>query len=486
MALASASCKTVSRGGGRSATAAAAYRTAEKIADLRTGEVHDYRRRGGVDHVSMHAPMGAPTMTTAELWNKAEAAEKRKNSTVARELVVALPHELDQEQRRELADRIAGQLVERYQVAAQVAVHLPGAEGDKRNHHAHIMFTTRTMDASGQLGAKTRQLDHLTTGPEEVLWMRGMVEAETNTALEQAGSAARIDMRSLAAQHAEAVAMGDQVQAAATDRPATVHMGPRVTAIARECAKAKREPLGQCDRIEEVQQAMLQRDLARVSAQIIDIEQARAARAASTAAVEAKAEAQRAAELARIEQQRQERIKAAPEVAAAARRLATAHSNVEHAQAVQRQLVNKIKPLVHERNHCRQEAQRWREAHPIRSFFHLDKPARQLEERAATAHAKAVNLDGQRQAAKASEQQHAETVPYYEHQVSEAEAAAGREPEPPSQELHQEQAQWVEFDQDGTAWGHWSDQPDQLHWHDGHDWIKYEEQRQDAGPRTRM
>ena len=72
----------------------------------------------------------------SELWNKVEASEKRKNSTVARELVVALPNELNQEQRRELAERIAGQLVERYQVAAQVAVHLPDAEGDQRNHHA--------------------------------------------------------------------------------------------------------------------------------------------------------------------------------------------------------------------------------------------------------------------------------------------------------------------------------------------------------------
>lgn len=248
MALASASCKTVSRGAGRSATAAAAYRTATRITDQRTGEVHDYRRRGGVDHVSMHLPTGAPAMTTEQLWNKVEASETRKNSTVARELVVALPHELDQVQRRALAERVAGQLVERYQVAAQVAVHLPDDEGDQRNHHAHILFTTRQMDASGDLGAKTRQLDDLKTGPQEVLWMREMVETETNAGLEMAGSAERIDMRSLAAQRSAALATGNADRAAELDRPATLHEGPRVTQIRREAKRAGRAPLGALDR----------------------------------------------------------------------------------------------------------------------------------------------------------------------------------------------------------------------------------------------
>lgn len=257
MALASASCKTVSRGGGRSATAAAAYRTSEMITDLRTGEVHDYRRRSGVDHVSMHLPEGAPTMTTAELWNKAEAVELRKNSTVARELVVALPHELKKEQRRELSARIAAQLVQRYQVAAQVAVHLPSSDGDKRNHHAHIMFTTRVMDSCGELGAKTRQLDDLKTGPVEVLWMRGMVEVETNAALEHAGSAERINMRSLKLQQVEAAALMDVgplpnhlkvvARIVELDRVPTGHEGPRATQIRRECAAKNRAPLGVID-----------------------------------------------------------------------------------------------------------------------------------------------------------------------------------------------------------------------------------------------
>ena len=322
MAIASASCKTISRGGGRSATAAAAYRTAEKIIDMRTGEVHDYRRRGGVDHVSMHLPMGAPSMTTEQLWNRVEASEKRKNSTVARELVVALPNELNQEQRRELADRIAGQLVERYQVAAQVAVHLPDSEGDQRNHHAHIMFTTRQVDTKGDFGAKTRKLDDLKTGPKEVLWMRGMVETEANFGLERAGSAERIDMRSLADQRAAALDVGDMDRAAQLDRPATLHEGPRVTQIRREAYRAGRAPLGALSRAaanDKIQQLGRDRaELRHVSAQIIDFQAARERRLQAAKPgmdafmagfrahqdMQAKVEAERARLLAEIARQR--------------------------------------------------------------------------------------------------------------------------------------------------------------------------------------
>ena len=94
MAIYSASVKTVSRGGGRSATAAAAYRNGEEITDERTGEVHDYRRRTGVEHVASFAPEGMAPQPSAELWNRAEAAEVRKNARVAREVLVALPAEL--------------------------------------------------------------------------------------------------------------------------------------------------------------------------------------------------------------------------------------------------------------------------------------------------------------------------------------------------------------------------------------------------------
>ena len=98
------SVKTVSRSDGRSATAAAAYRSGAQIVDERTGEVHDYRRKSGVVSATLFVPEDAPEWAAdrESIWNAAEASEKRKNSTVAREFEVALPA-LEHQHRVELA-----------------------------------------------------------------------------------------------------------------------------------------------------------------------------------------------------------------------------------------------------------------------------------------------------------------------------------------------------------------------------------------------
>jgi len=290
VALYSASVKPVSRGGGRSATAAAAYRNAERIIDERTGEIHDYTRRSGVDYVEAFAPHGHAVQGSAELWNRAETTEVRKNARVAREVLVALPHELDQVQRRDLAKSIAQDLANRYGTAGTLAVHQPDREGDNRNHHVHILMTTRRLEPSGQLGEKTRELDDVKRGPQEVEWIRGMIEARTNYALEHAGLDVRVDRRSLIEQREAALSAGDLERADALDRPATIHEGPKVTQIRREAARAGRAPLGALDRAaanDQGRELVADRKALRgVSAQIIDFEKARAARdlAAGTAA----------------------------------------------------------------------------------------------------------------------------------------------------------------------------------------------------------
>jgi len=249
MSIYSASVKTISRSAGRSATAAAAYRTGKEVIDERTGVIFDYTRRSGVDHVSMHLPAGCVAMDTDTLWNAAEFAEKRKNSTVARELLFAQPHELSRMERHALSASIADALVERYGVGVEVANHLPDSEGDGRNFHAHIMFTTRVVNADGTFGAKIRVLDDMSTGPDEILWIRKMVEDKTNQALEAANIDARVDCRSLKDQRQAALDAGDQELANKLDRLPTVHEGPRVTQIRRELAIKNRKPLGSVSRI---------------------------------------------------------------------------------------------------------------------------------------------------------------------------------------------------------------------------------------------
>ena len=160
MAIYHLTTKPVSRAAGRSATAAAAYRSGELVHDLTTDQVFDYTRKRGVEHSEIVLPTAAAradinwARDRQALWNAAESAEKRNDSRVAREYEVALPHELKPSQRVELVRAFAADLANRYGVAVDFSIHAPHRHGDERNHHAHILTTTRELTATG-LGAKT-------------------------------------------------------------------------------------------------------------------------------------------------------------------------------------------------------------------------------------------------------------------------------------------------------------------------------------------
>ncbi|GLU26057.1 Ti-type conjugative transfer relaxase TraA [Brucella sp. NBRC 12950] len=157
MAIYHFSMKPVSRGKGRSAVAAIAYRAAAKLLNERDGVTHDFSRKEGVIHSQIVLPehVKAPWAYNREkLWNNAEFAEKRKDARVAREFEIALPHELTAAQRLDAAQAIAQVLANRYESAVDFAVHEPHREGDVRNHHVHLMMTVRKVTATG-LGEKT-------------------------------------------------------------------------------------------------------------------------------------------------------------------------------------------------------------------------------------------------------------------------------------------------------------------------------------------
>src|SRR3546814_14266890 len=93
----------------------------------------------------------------------------RKNASVARKYESARTVELAADGRRELALGLARKISERHGVAVDVSIHVPGREGDLRNHHAHLLTTTRRLGAEG-LGEKKRELDPKQSG--EVAWRR--------------------------------------------------------------------------------------------------------------------------------------------------------------------------------------------------------------------------------------------------------------------------------------------------------------------------
>lgn len=209
MAIFHLSTKPIKRSSGRSATASAAYRAACEIEDKRTGLTHDYSKKNGVVNSEAFVVVRGEKVAVdrAQLWNAAEFAEKRKDARTAREIVINLPHELSKELRQNLVEDFTEYVAQKYNVAIDYAIHEPDKHGDNRNHHAHILMTTREAtlkNGSVELGKKTslelsntklKTLDMPKT-QEQIVSLRETWATMTNDYLSFANVDARIDHRS--------------------------------------------------------------------------------------------------------------------------------------------------------------------------------------------------------------------------------------------------------------------------------------------------
>jgi ATP-dependent exoDNAse (exonuclease V) alpha subunit len=148
------------------------------------------------------------------LWNRVEATEKRKDAQLAREIELAIPHELTPVQRLKLVRGFAREAFVDAGMIADIALHAPGSHGDNRNHHAHILLTMRRIEG-GSFGAKERAWN----APAQLEQWRAIWADHVNRALARAGERERIDHRSLEAQGIE--------------RLAQIHLGPAVIEMQR-------------------------------------------------------------------------------------------------------------------------------------------------------------------------------------------------------------------------------------------------------------
>jgi len=220
MAIYHCSVKAVSRSAGRSATASAAYRSGEKIADERTGEIHDYTRKQGVlsSEIVLPDSAGEWAKDRSQLWNAAELAERRKDACVAREVVVALPAELSDKERHRLVTDFARDMAQREGCAIDVCIHAPNTRGDDRNFHAHLLRSTRVVGEQGMEGKlETEKAGRNRKNDLENI--RKKWSEMVNERLQVNGHTTRVDHRSLEAQ-------GEQ-------RMPAQHLGPTATAIER-------------------------------------------------------------------------------------------------------------------------------------------------------------------------------------------------------------------------------------------------------------
>ena len=189
MAIYHLSMKIISRSNGYSAVASAAYRSGSLMLDERTGLTHDYTRKSGVAEAVILTPATAPAWCTnrAELWNAVEKAERRKNSQLAREIELAIPHELPQDAARETVLAFVRENFVSQGMIADVAFH----HMDKTNPHAHIMLTTRAVGPAG-FGGKVRDWNDRTHAET---WRASWAD-HANRALANAGYQEEIDHRS--------------------------------------------------------------------------------------------------------------------------------------------------------------------------------------------------------------------------------------------------------------------------------------------------
>ncbi|MFN9507356.1 MAG: MobA/MobL family protein, partial [Rubrivivax sp.] len=220
-----------------------AYRSGECLRDERTGQVHDYTRKGGIEGNSVVLPGGA-SASREQVWNAVEKACKRADSIIAREIEVSIPEELTPAQAWELVQEYGTGLADRYGVAVDMAMHAPrlitdadlardpdrhvsidAATGDRTNgnRHAHVLMSSVHVDGAGNAGKKAIALDPIACAraklPNTMDVERSIWADLCNAALARAHVDARVDHRSYAAR--------------GIDRMPQVHLGPQAAAIER-------------------------------------------------------------------------------------------------------------------------------------------------------------------------------------------------------------------------------------------------------------
>lgn len=270
MAIYHCSIKIISRGKGKSAVAAAAYRAGEKITNEFDGITHDYTRKGGVVHTEILLPDHAPAVFSdrAVLWNAVEKTEKAKNAQLAREIELALPAELTREQNISLVREYIKEHFVNAGMCADICVHDTGGG----NPHAHVMLTTRPFEESGEWGVKQKKEYILDKDGNKIYdrkkrqykckpvpatdwneqdkaeeWRAAWAET-CNRHLEQNGHAERIDHRSYERQ--------------GIDQIPTVHLGVAASAMEKRGIRTER---GDLNREIELTNRQLRQLKARIS-----------------------------------------------------------------------------------------------------------------------------------------------------------------------------------------------------------------------------
>lgn len=182
----------LTRSRNRSFASGAAYILRTAIHEPRLGMTHQQNPKGGLLGFGTNGWAG----DVDSLCRAAAAAERRPDAVEGRSLILALPHEFSKESCLRMLATLASFLHARHHVASVFALHAPDTEGDQRNCHGHMVFTSRRVNSDGtELGEKTREWD-VATGSGHTEALRAFWTATLNAELEAIGAEADIEHRS--------------------------------------------------------------------------------------------------------------------------------------------------------------------------------------------------------------------------------------------------------------------------------------------------
>ena len=154
MAIFHCNIQIIGRSSGKTATAAAAYRSGTKIVDDEFGKTHDYTRKGGVAFSEILLCANAPSKYSDRqiLWNEVQKIEKQKNAQLCREVEVALPIEFSRNEQIEVVREYIKKNFTDKGMIADWSLH----DKSDGNPHAHILLTMRPLKPNGEWGAKRK------------------------------------------------------------------------------------------------------------------------------------------------------------------------------------------------------------------------------------------------------------------------------------------------------------------------------------------
>lgn len=219
----------ISRGHGKSVTAASAYISGEKLRDAYDGLIHDRSYRQDVVYKEILLPSEAPSelLDRQTLLDALNYAERRKDAQLARSIHLALPNELSLPEQIALVREFVQVNFTRYGLCADVAIHqgklnkarkphsIESVAEREDNRHAHIIVPFRSVNEHGF--CPTKQKNRFMNSPSYLnTWRKSWADLQ-NREFERRCVPVRVSHETLAAQ--------------GIDREPTKHLGPGTIAL---------------------------------------------------------------------------------------------------------------------------------------------------------------------------------------------------------------------------------------------------------------